>query len=678
MMADGGYINSYADGGQPLPGAPNMAGAMPQGMPPVNINVGQQAPNVEGQQPQPTPPGMPMPGMMPPAPAKPERDAMATALERDMNHYLTTVAQEYYPDTDRMLFSVGFGGLGIKKVYNCPIRRRPVSESVAVQDFIVSNAFATISSMPRVTHRINMRPAVVRRMQLLGAYRDVPLGAPSEQDNPDSVKRMQADVMGVSVTMGDPADNDRELYETYCELELDKFAPPQFKGKELPLPYKVTIDKRSRKVLEVRRNWREKDEQCLAREYFVEYVYVQGFGFYPIGLLHILGNTTRTLTMAWREFIDSGMFANFPGFLFAKGAGRQLTNQFRVPPGGGVGLDVGLQRMQDAVMPLPYKDLGPGFAGFVQHVEEYGKQLGGTANTNVGEGRQDAPVGTTLALIEQATKPLGAVLKRLHSAQSKEFQLLAERFREDPEAFWRFNKKPAMQWRKDQFLQALDDFDLVPVSDPNNPTNMHRLAKASALQQLVQAAPQLFDLQKVAKRIADGIDIENIEDLFAPPQAAPMDPKIQGEQMKAQAAQQKSMADLMIERMRIMDREKDRASKERLAQIDHEIEKIQLAQTLAIHSSQAELGAAERALQLQQSAADAEMQHRGSEAERQHAAQMAHQERSQRGAKEAANLLLQHHHKTSEREHKAKQAEADRIHAIQLAQHRASQTRKPQ
>jgi hypothetical protein len=159
----------------------------------------------------------------------------------------------------------------------------------------------------------------------------------------------------------------------------------------------------------------------MAKEFFVEFPYDKAFGFYGIGLLHILGNTTKTLTAAWRELIDSGMFANFPGFLFAKGAGRQLTNQYRVGPGQGIGLDVGLAKLSDAVMPLPYKDLGPAFTAFIAHVEELGQRVGGTANTTIGEGRADAPVGTTLALIEQATKPIGAVLKRLHSAQSKEF-----------------------------------------------------------------------------------------------------------------------------------------------------------------------------------------------------------------------------------------------------------------
>ena len=303
-------------------------------------------------------PPLDMAPVQPPPVAPPiDRSNLADALQKDFNHYLTTTAQEYYPDTDQMLFRVGFGGVGVKKVYNCPIRRRPVSESVDIEDFIVSNALTDLSNAGRVTQRVKMRRATLRRMQLLNVYRDIEIGEPTGTNQANEVDEAKAAVVGVQVQPQDPKDNDYELYECYCELELDDFAPPQFKGKGLALPYRVTIEKESEKVLEIRRNWSEKDEQCLAKEFFVEFPYVKAFGFYGIGLLHILGNTTKTLTAAWRELIDSGMFANFPGFIYAKPAGRQLTNQFRVPPGGGVGLDVGLSSLRDAVMPLPYKDL---------------------------------------------------------------------------------------------------------------------------------------------------------------------------------------------------------------------------------------------------------------------------------------------------------------------------------
>lgn len=602
--ANGGAVG-YADGGGP----PTPFGSpMGNGM----NGVGQFAPP---QQPQgQIPPGA-MPGMMgqPPQQQEPKtsRDLLAEAMETDFNKYFTVIDKNYYPDTDKMLFNVGLSGQGIKKVYHNPLRRMPISESVPVEDFIVSNAFSDLCNMPRITQRITMRPSVLKRMQLVGAYRDVELADPTESSEANEVKEMQADTMGVTITVNDPEDIDFELYECYCELELDEFAPEQFKGVGLPLPYKVVIAKESEKILEIRRNWKEDDQECRAKEFFVDFSYVKAFGFYGMGLMHILGNTTRTLTAAWREFIDSGMFASFPGFVFAKGAGRQLTNNFRVPPGGGVGLDVGLMDIRQAVMPLPYKDLQQGHVAFIQHVEEYGQRLGGTANINVGEGRQDAPVGTTLAMIEQATKPLGAVLKRLHTAASRELQLFKERLKEDPGAFWRFNRKPAIQWREEQFLEALEDFDLIPVSDPNNPTHMHRMAKASMMFQIASAAPQLFDQRKVWNRLAAYADIEDAEGLLADQQQGTQpDPfamaalkdsqtKEMGLQIKAQEVAQRGQGDVQKLQMELADRQAERESRERIENLKLEGDKMKLASTLAIHSSTQEMSAADQALKLQ-------------------------------------------------------------------------------
>lgn len=558
------------------------------------------------------PPGAGAPlgaGMQPPqlgAPAGPlppaavespgdERDELADALEKDFNHYLTTTAREYYPDTDQMLFKTGFGGLGVKKVYNCPLRRRPVSESIDIDDFIVSNALTDLSNAGRITHRIKMRPSVLKRMQILGVYRDVLIGQPTQvSDQENQVKEAKAEIAGVEVNT-DPRDIDHEAYECYCELDLDEYAPEQFKGKGLPLPYKVTIEKESRKVLELRRNWKEDDKECMAREYFVDFPYMRAFGFYCIGLLHLLGNTTKALTALWREFIDAGMFANFPGFLYLKGAGRQLTNQFRVAPGSGVGLDASVDDIRQAVMPLPYKSPDAGFVQFVGHIEELGTRLGGTANTNVGEGRQDAPVGTTLALLEQATKPLGAVTKRLHQSQAKEFELLKERFKDDPEAFWRFNRKPAKQWEKQEFIKALNDYDFVPVSDPNNPTRMHRAAKAEWLKQVAVAVPGLLDAKKTFLRAAEEMEIGDVEGLVSPTygQQLPADPAKMADvqhknnklQVDAATAAQKNQTDAQMKQMELANDAADRANKLQIAQLGESTERLRLASTIAIHAS---------------------------------------------------------------------------------------------
>lgn len=499
---------------------------------------------------------------------------LAEKLENDMNHYLTSVATEYYPDTDRMLFYVGFGGCGFKKVYNCPIRRRPVSESVDAKDIIISNAATDLKNAGRVTHQITMRPSVLKRMQLAGAYRDVELTQPTPE--PTEVDEKIAAVQGVRAKPERPEDQSYTINECYCELNIDGYEHKQ-DGKitGLPLPYRVVIEKDSRKVLEIRRNWNEDDEACLAKQALVKYPFVPGLGFYDIGLLHILGNSANALTAAWRLMLDAGMYACFPGFLYAKGGSRQLSNEFRIAPGSGMALETGGNPIQQMVMPLPYRDITPGLAQLTQNIDQTSQRVGGTAETMVGEGVQETPVGTTLALIEQATKIQDAVHKRLHAAQAEEFQMLKECFREDPESFWRHNKN-ASNWDKDQFIQALNNCNLVPAADPNTPSHMHRIMKAVAVKQMQQANPELYNAKEVDTRILKMIGWNDPESLFAAPQmpaAAPPDPMIAIKQREIDVKE-------MGMRMDMVDNERERDSKEDIAVLN-------LAKEIAIHAENA-------------------------------------------------------------------------------------------
>lgn len=520
---------------------------------------------------------------------------MAQALEKDFNHYLTTVATEYYPDTDRMLFWVGAGGQGIKKVYNCPLRQRPVSESVDAEDIIVSNAATNLENCGRITHRIKMRPSTLKRMQMIDAYRDITINDPPPNPPQDPVKQKKNEVQGIQPGSSMlPKDADHEILEIYCELNISGFEHKR-NGKETGLrcPYKVTIEKHSQQVLEVRRNWRKEDKLCMPKQFFVDFPFVRAMGFYGIGLIHIAGNTTTTLTAAWREMLDAGMFASFPGFLYAKGVGRQLTNQFRVPPGGGIGLDIGIGRLQDSVMPLPYKEPGPAFTSFIQHVEEVGQRVAGTAEIQVGEGTQEVPVGTTMAMIEQSTKVMDAVHKRLHAAQAQEFQLLKERFREDPEAFWRHNKNPTLPWRKQQFIEALDDNNLSPVADPNNPTSLHRIAKATAIKVLQQSNPTIYNPEAVDRRIMRIVGIDP-EGLFQQQQQPP-DPRALAVQQKAASDQVKNQIaqlDLQIkaatQQQTFQDKAADRASREKIEQMKIQLEGLRVQEEQIIHAHDAQ------------------------------------------------------------------------------------------
>jgi hypothetical protein len=540
-----------------------------------------------------------------------QQDTLANYLEKDLNHYLTAVASEYYPDTDRMLFMLGFGGTAFKKVYFCPLRNRPVSESVDADDLIINNAATDLQNAKRITHRVIMRPSTVKRLQILGVYRDVDLSTPKPVDL-DAVQKIKKDQQGIAQDSVNPEDRDREIYECYCELDVRGFEH-KYKGKEsgLEIPYRVTIDVSTKEILSIVRNYDEDDAELpTARPNFVKYTFVPGMGFYDIGLLHILGNTTNAVTAAWRELLDSGMYANFPGFLMADTGARQNTNIFRVPPGGGALVKTGGMKISDAIMPLPYNTAAaPSLMTLVENMVQTGARVGGTAEMAVGEGRQDAPVGTTIALIDQATKILNAVHKRMHSAQAEEFQLLKRIFKENPESFWQSKNKPSYPWSEQAFVQSLNDCELVPQADPNTASHTQRLMKIMALKQLQQQNPGMFDPIVVDTEALKAIGWSNPEQFLAPQDAQANPPpeliaqqsKIAAEQKKAdatmmdaqtraQASQIKGEADMMKAQVAMMkaqaeaqfaeaemrSKAEDRASKERIQLID-------LAQNLAVH-----------------------------------------------------------------------------------------------
>jgi hypothetical protein len=572
-----------------LPMRPDAPNPNPFAPPPQPAPAPQAPPQGGAPQPQQAPPAPPPPA---PMPEGEQMDELAAALEKDMNHYLTVTATEYVPDTDRMMFYVGFGGDGFKKVYNCPLRNRPVSESVDADDLIVSDSATDIRNCGRVTHRIKMRPSWLKRMQIAGHYRDVSLAPPDPAMEITPPEKEKAEIGGYKPMPSQPKDADYEVFECYCELDIEKFAPKKFKGKGVPLPYVVTLEKRSRQVLAVRRNWDEDDEEALTKQFFVQFPFIRGLGFYGLGLLHLLGNVTMALTAIWRIMIDNGMFSNFPGFLFAKPAGRQNTNQIRVPPGGGFPVEVppGM-KIQDAFMPLPYKETGAAFTNLGVHIEEVGQRLGQTAELQIGEGKQDVPVGTTMALIEQATKIMDSVHKRLHAAQAQEFQLLKERFKEDPEAFWRHNKRPSRQWTVDQFKKALAEKELVPVADPNNPTSLHRIAKATIIDMLVTKYPLDMDRRNALRRILRIADIDAEGLMNAQPAQPPPDPRMVAIQAKAQTEQQQNQIDqakLQLEAQQMQSEMQndaaERASKERQQQFEMQLEQMRLKNETIIHA----------------------------------------------------------------------------------------------
>jgi hypothetical protein len=487
-------------------------------------------------------------------------DQLANCLEQDLNHYLTATATEYYPDTDRMLFMLGFGGTAFKKIYFCPLRNRPVSETVDADDLIVNNAATDLSNAKRITHRSYMNPNTVKRLQILGVYRDIDLSTPKAPDL-DSFQREKREQQGIASESVNPDDRDRLIYEVYCDLNLPGFEH-KYKGKPsgLEIPYIVTIDESSRQILSIVRNYDEDDQELpTAKKRFVKYTFVPGMGFYDIGLLHILGNTTNAITAAWRELLDAGMYSNFPGFLMADTGARQNTNIFRIPPGGAALVKTNGMPITQAVMNVPYKEPSGALMTLVQSMADTGMRVGGTSEVMVTEGKPDAPVGTTLAMIEQAQKVLNSVHKRLHQAQSEEFELLMQCFREHPDSFWIKNRKPAFPWDEKTFEDALDNFYFVPMADPNTASQTQRLMKVLALKQLVATNPTLYDPIAVDTAALQALGWSNPQQFMVPasaqgkppPELLKMMADAENERLVAEARMMDSQTRAMAEQAKI-------------------------------------------------------------------------------------------------------------------------------
>lgn len=479
-------------------------------------------------------------------PVKAENDGSQTGamnelvdqFEQDMNHYLTVTASEYYPDTDRGLFYLYYGGTIYKKVYQCPLRERPVSECIYMPDLIVSNDATDLKNAVRVTHRISMTRAVMRRMQLAGWYRDMMLVQP--QPEPTEIARKEAEVSGRAATPPRQEDQPHTLYECYTDIDMSKYGHEE-KGQPLglPLPWRITIDKDSKDVLEVRRNWEEGDDDFKARRRFVKYGLVPGMGFLDLGYLHLLGNHTRALTGIWRIMVDAGMFSNFPGGARVKGV-RLATNEIQPGPGEWVEIDTGpVDDIRKALMPLPYKGPSAELMQLAESIEQEGKEIAGTVTVNVGEGKANVPVGSILSTIEMQTQTMQAVHKRLHASAQEEFVLMKELFEEYPECLTMGVKNPVHKWTSEE----IQNLTMVPASDPNIPAQMHRILQATALATLASspATAPLYNQINVQKRLLKTLRIGDYDELLNPPQQPGQGPP-HPDELAASVAQQEVQA----------------------------------------------------------------------------------------------------------------------------------------
>lgn len=444
-------------------------------------------------------------------------DDLAQAMQQDFNYYLTDVAREFVPDTDRMLFYRAFGGSAYKKVYRCPLRQRPVSESVQLDNLIVSEDATDLDNALRKTNEILMSPVMLRRMQLFGGWKDVALGTPQQNTNPARRKIMES--QGLTTASLRPQDQSFNIYEGSIFIDPADYGIEEWAPGGMPLPYRVIVDKDSHQILGLYRNWKQDDDRFQERRMYVKYGLVPGLGFLDYGFLHLIGNQVRFLTAAWQILSDKGMLANFPGGMKVKGV-RTATNEINPGLGEWVEVDIGgKDDIRKAMMAMPYGDITPGFFELIKEIEADMERLSGTVEIEGGSNRQNMPVGTILAQIEQQTQDLTAVHQRDHRSQKEELQLLRDLFVENPEDMrWMSRRGSKLEWAN--MVEAFSDADLSPASDPNVPSQAHRIMQNMFLMQMAQAAPGLFGqkLPKVAKRIITSVGISDADDMLASPQ----------------------------------------------------------------------------------------------------------------------------------------------------------------
>ena len=450
----------------------------------------------------------------------PALDDQASRVKEWMNLYLTELAPEYYEEFDQMLMWLPLVGSTFKKVYQDPVLARPVARFVTPQNFIVSYGTSDLSTSPRYAHIVHMTRKAMRQAQISGQYRDVDLGEPEALEDGSPLQAEVDSTQGVQP--GAEGVEDYKVYEVYADLDLKGFENED----GIPLPYVVSIETHSRKVLAIRRNWKAGDLSFQKKAHFVHYKFMPGLGFYGLGYAHILGNSAKTATSIRRQLIDAGTLNNFPGGLRVKGM-RIEDNNLGIGPTEFREIDTGGLPIQNAIMPMPYKEPSQVSLALLKETYEGARNLANTAEIAVGDGRQDAPVGTTVALMEAATRVQSATLKRSHKSLGQELKMIADLFGEHlPDAPYPFPVRGGMKaiMRQD----FVTNVDVIPVSDPNISSSAQRMMRAEALLRFATQQPELHDLTVAFRQMYRemGID-EQIVEMILPnkqKQAVPLDP----------------------------------------------------------------------------------------------------------------------------------------------------------
>ena len=435
----------------------------------------------------------------------PQKKESAVRVQEDMNFQLTDVMTEFRPEHERMLWGLGLAGNAFKKVYYDPYMERQTSIFVPAEDLVVPYGASNLETAPRVTHVMRKTENELRRLQVAGFYRDIDLGEP--QVVLDEVEKKIAEKLGFRAT----SDDRFKILEMQVELNLSGFEHEDKKGEAtgIALPYIVTLEKGTGKVLAIRRNWEPDDTTYQKRQHFVHYGYIPGFGFYCFGLIHLIGAYAKSSTSILRQLVDAGTLSNLPGGFKTRGM-RVKGDDTPISPGEWRDVDVPSGALRDNLLPLPYKEPSQTLALLMDKIIEEGRRFANTADLQISDMSAQAPVGTTLAILERTLKTMSAVQARIHYSMKQELGLLKgiiAAYTPDE-----YSYEPAEGNRKAK-KSDYDDVDVIPVSDPNASTMAQKIVQYQAVMQLAQATPQIYNMPLLHRQMLDVLGIKNAEKL---------------------------------------------------------------------------------------------------------------------------------------------------------------------
>lgn len=422
-----------------------------------------------------------------------EKEEAASRVQDDMNYELTEVMVEYRNEHERLLWNLPITGSAFKKVYFDPSINRQVAMFIPAEDIIVPYGASDLQSSPRISHRMRKTENQIRKLQVAGFYRDIELETPSR--NITEIQKKKDEEAGINIV-----DDDRYLlYEVHIDYDLPGHEDPD----GIALPYVITIASTG-EVLAIRRNYLEDDETRQKRMHFTHYIYIPGFGFYGFGLIHLVGGFAKSATSILRQLVDSGTLSNLPGGFKSKDL-RVKGDDTPIAPGEWRDVDVTGMTIKDSIVPLPYKEPSQTLFNLLNTIVEEGRKFASVADLKIGDMSNQAPVGTTLAILERTLKVMSAVQARVHAAMKQEFKLIAGIVRDYTPESYSYEVDAPKKAKRDDY----DMVDIIPVSDPNASTMAQRVVQYQAALQLAASAPQIYDLPQLHRQMLEVLGIKN-------------------------------------------------------------------------------------------------------------------------------------------------------------------------